>query len=943
MGKKKKGGRRLSSSDFAGDDAMLQEILTGSSSKSGRVPNDKGERALAFPPKPAPVVAAATATLEPPSASKASEEASTSLASINDPESGSVADIIGPSQSSSVGERRCQHVKTAVKVSKLTKDIAHQNKWDHCQGCQPAESKAKKQAHQVDVSLSSMSLSEPEKSVVGPLPSESLWMCLTCIEINCGRQFKKHALSHHEGKKGNHPLAINLGSMECWCYGCDSQVVPSKNKNQVIHECQVIIEKTLQIKQSKMRSASAASAATSKKSKGETIITAPLPKAKVFAPGLQNLGNTCFFNSVVQVLTETKSLRSILSEDGGTSSGSPKSLAAGTDAGLGPLTTAFKIFLFNMWKQKGGTIAPRDLFTQIARKWKVFRGFRQQDSQELMRYLFDGIKHEELDMIKRHFSEEERSQKEETEEAKEGESTGSVEKKEPQFVPFIDSCFSGKLVSVIVCDACKKCSYAPEDFFDLSLPVRGPTQTGAAAGSSHKARLVAQSKRATAVIEAESKADDTPADESDPLPESDRPSEAHLRHVEKLLKSIGPSTSNDLSIQRSLKQFTSVDRLDGENKFACENCFKLIQRAKEKDGEIVEQDVITEASKEKEGVTVEQSIESEASEERKDESVEQNIESDVSREKEEDSVEQDVESETSKESEEAIQNKDTESEQVQEEETVAAAVSDPELVESESDEDDEESGEEQTDILGNTIPKKAKKVAEPKKPAEAPKFIFRKAFKRYLISDLPPTLVLHLKRFESSGRFGQMRKIEDHVDIPVELDMTPYFVPKNEIEEEDEKENASETKGEVTESKKYRLYGAVVHMGTLGGGHYINYVLSSKVELADVAKAAVQVKEKAKSKSTAGVNGQELPDVPVATQQEEKAEEKEKDQAGNKDASSSSTATEESTQPEDKTTVVAVQEEDKRQWIACSDSSVRLSSLEEVLASRAYLLFYERC
>lgn len=126
------------------------------------------------------------------------------------------------------------------------------------------------------------------------------------------------------------------------------------------------------------------------------------------------------------------------------------------------MTTTFKDFLFTMWKQQGGTIAPRDLFTQIAKKWKVFRGFRQQDSQELMRYLFDGIKHEELDMIKRHLSEESGSHNDKAEEAKEEKEdglTGSDEKKEPKFVPFIDSCFSGKLVSVIVCDACKKVTH----------------------------------------------------------------------------------------------------------------------------------------------------------------------------------------------------------------------------------------------------------------------------------------------------------------------------------------------------------------------------------------------------------------------------------------------------------------------------------------------------
>lgn len=114
-------------------------------------------------------------------------------------------------------------------------------------------------------------------------------------------------------------------------------------------------------------------------------------------------------------------------------------------------------------------MAPRELFMQITRKWKVFRGFRQQDSQELMRYLFDGIKQEELDLIKRQLADEKEDQAEvEVEAEAEAETSGAdkiedqdeavagINAEDPKYVPFIDTCFSGKLVSVIVCDACKK-------------------------------------------------------------------------------------------------------------------------------------------------------------------------------------------------------------------------------------------------------------------------------------------------------------------------------------------------------------------------------------------------------------------------------------------------------------------------------------------------------
>ncbi|KAF9896390.1 hypothetical protein BX616_007552, partial [Lobosporangium transversale] len=312
----------------------------------------------------------------------------------------------------------------------------------------------------------------------------------------------------------------------------------------------------------------------------------------------------------------------------------------------------------------------------------------------------------------------------------------------------------------------------------------------------------------------------------------------------------------------------------------------------------------------------------------------------------------------------------------------------------------------QTDRLGNTIPKKPsqdKRTAEKEKIIqEEPNYIFRKAFKRYLISKLPPTLILHLKRFEQSGRFGQMRKIDDHVEIPVTLDMSPYFMPASEIEHEDEEDNQNPSKsnqyyynGDL--SKRYRLYGAVVHMGTLGGGHYINYVLSSKVVVPEDTKATEVVSSGKSLKSNNSrintkVDGQELPDVSLAmltAQQGKKRKNTKKSTiptgaTGNVSIPQDDVATSQDnivapqdnvTIPQDNVTIpqdnvetpqdnvetpqdnvetpqVNIIEQSKsekeedvvdtRQWIACSDTNVRMASLQEVLASRAYLLFYER-
>ncbi|KAF9433932.1 Ubiquitin carboxyl-terminal hydrolase 16 [Entomortierella beljakovae] len=951
MGKKKKNSRRVSVDDI--DQGFMQVLAEASTRRNGSSSSHQvSPNSLLLQPNPTEKVSVEEKG-ESQSISEAIKqgEISASETLLKKEEN------IPPSQDASEGkikEGKCQHLKDAAKSSMIKRKMAQQKDWNHCEGCLDAEAKAKKKVQRIDVTMTGLPISETE-STVEALPAESLWMCLSCCKINCGRMVNKHALSHHEEMKGNHPLSINLGTMECWCYNCDSQITASKNRNQLVKEYQATIENFFQLRQHKMR-------VSSKKSKGsidtkasakyDVVVSPNMPKAKVFTAGLQNLGNTCFFNSVMQVLAETNSLKKILSDKDIDTNHFPNSLAAKTDTGLGPLTTNFKALLHTMWKQQGGTITPKELFTQIGKKWKVFRGFRQQDSQELMRYLFDGIKQEELDMIKRQLSEEtgtsggtDESESNKLDPKTAESADNSVDSKKPtadeiggasKYIPFIDTCFSGKLVSVIVCDTCKKCSYASEDFFDLSLPVRRPAKVGEL---NPKARLLSQPKKEERITS------DASVDENDSLPIPEKPTKAHMYHVGKVLRNIGNSDSEDLTILRSLNQFTSVECLDGDNKFACENCYKLIHGSDKKlDGELSAASTENNNTGELEG----------------DESTpngKHNVTDDARAGHTDTKNEIDIESDE----DDQCQNQENKKDKEVSEDKDRDGSDDSDGSNDDNDDDDDNNDdddkndddgdeEEKTDRLGNIIPRDKigpKNGAEAETSTKKAAHIFRKGYKRYLISEVPPTLVLHLKRFEQSGRFGLMRKIEDHVDIPAELDMSPYFVPKNEIEDEDEGDNdgngssngpklPEQHQQDDNTSKKYRLYGAVVHMGTLSGGHYINYVLSSKVG-ALASKATGSTKPDKKGKST---KSQQNVDSDVQEQLDERKE-CTAEQSTCKDENNDQCLPK---SEKDRDSIEMVDEKaDTRQWISCSDSHVRPSSLEEVLASRAYLLFYERC
>lgn len=296
--------------------------------------------------------------------------------------------------------------------------------------------------------------------------SGPIWVCLECGHFSCGgvgfpTTPQTHASRH--AKQNGHPLVLQFANPNLrWCFPCNTLIpVQSSDDNGEQKDFLSDFVKVLKTRSSSETHVDVediwfgSGSVTSGVKSVSTLPSFSENNAGYMVRGLVNLGNTCFFNSVLQNLLAMDKLRDYFLK---------------LEGPVGPLTVSLKKLFVETSSSTGArnVINPRSFFGCLCAKAPQFKGFQQHDSHELLRCLLDGLCTEESRVQKR---------------SQDG--NNSLK----HALTFVDTIFGGQISSTVSCLECGHASVVYEPYLDLSLPL--PTKRS----PSKKVPSVSQSKK----------------------------------------------------------------------------------------------------------------------------------------------------------------------------------------------------------------------------------------------------------------------------------------------------------------------------------------------------------------------------------------------------------------------------------------------------------------
>jgi len=421
----------------------------------------------------------------------------------------------------------CKHLAKGIDIEKLTAQIARISLLQ-CQGCGQA-TKSSRSSKDKKGKSSKQSKKAASASDLCSDGWPRTWVCLACGLVGCG-SISISSPSSDEGGEGMkesigtghawkhwlyafHPYVLQCGhKLSCWCFPCKSYlefcfikqspdaeqdkqglVMVGPSASPLMLQALKVVQEKLIKESAKFEQIRLIDAVVEKRPDKEEVREAAVVEAqedavsrRCMVKGLVNLGNTCFFNAVLQNLLAINLLKDNFAKPAQVTEGHLTACLRklylemafegqeAKDVGQSDTSAHFKRSGKGrvLQKNSNGVIDPITLFTAICDKVPRFRGYRQQDSHELLRFLLDCLHIEELNARKPESrSSEILSENGNDSMQKHIDMDANQKNNSCEFVTLVESVFCSELSSTICCCECGHSSVVFESYLDLSLPI----------------------------------------------------------------------------------------------------------------------------------------------------------------------------------------------------------------------------------------------------------------------------------------------------------------------------------------------------------------------------------------------------------------------------------------------------------------------------------------